>query len=432
MNRNRACLCLGIAFALCRVAYVAPFPSYQSKPSTMTGVVSSFPLRTVEETRFTIRTDSGTVLIRGHASEQLSYGDTVTASGRFRWNRNSQYLRSQGIIASIDRAHIEISEEGKGVFRAIFQIRRWLEQQIQHSYHEPQAALLQGLLVGGAGALPKKIVDALRSSGLTHIVAISGYNITLISTFLCMALFWLPRQWRYAPSVVTIIAFTILTGASGSAVRAAIMGVLGLTANQFERIGNMRLTTAWTATMMVLWNPLQLAYDGSFQLSFLALLGVTEVAPILLRVTDRLPDLWGLKENIVLTMSVHLITAPFIAFTFGTFSTLSPLSNLLAPPAVPIATITGAAGVMINQVSPSLGMMTVAVTDTMLRWILGCATWIASLPLSSMTLQCPWWIIAGWYAGCILVVTKCTGAPSHDDQNSVPPSPLPPAHVQEG
>lgn len=283
-----------------------------------------------------------------------------------------------------------------------------VERQVTRLYPEPHAALLIGLLTGTRSALPKPILDDFRDTGLTHLLAISGYNITLLLTILSSFLFWLPLRWRFVPLSLGVIAFTLFTGASASVVRAAVMGIIGLLALQTGRIQTTRLTIGWAAFCMLAWNPTYLWDDAGFQLSFLAVIGLSEMSPLLEPWCKRLPDTFGLRTAFQTTMAVQLTATPWILFAFGRLSLIAPLSNLLAPPLVPIAMLIGAVSIALHAVFPPLGMLLAVPAYLALTVLLLIGQLLARVPYASLDMGMSVWMLYGCYG--LLILWRSHGA----------------------
>jgi competence protein ComEC len=173
-------------------------------------------------------------------------------------------------------------------------------------------------------------------------------------------------------------------GASASVVRAAIMGVLGLFALQLGRPQTARLTALWTLFLMLAWNPLQLWYDAGFQLSFLALLGLIDIEPLLAPFFHGLPEYFGIRDALRLTIAAQIATVPWMLFLFAQLSLTAPVSNILAPPAVPYAMLLGFMSVIAGMLWFPLGQMTAAFASLLLQWIIGVASLLGSLPLGAL------------------------------------------------
>jgi len=214
----------------------------------------------------------------------------------------------------------------------------------------------------------------------------SGFNITIIISILGTFLFFLPLQWRFLPSALAIIAFTLFVGSSASVVRASIMGILGLVALQAGRLNHARLAILWTAFFMLLWNPKYLWYDAGFQLSFLAVLGLTETGNILKAWLRNVPEALGIRDGLAMTLSAQVFAVPWIIGLFGTFSLISPVANILVAPLIPLSMLTGTLAVLGSWIWFPLGQLFGYVTWLFLTIIIVICDYLASIPYASLTL----------------------------------------------
>lgn len=327
------------------------------------------------------------------------YGDEVNVYGTLRRPEvidefdYPKYLELAGIRALISRGSVRPAmtdaqrpPEARTylVFSLLYTLKQSVEDRIGMILPEPHASLLAGLLTGSRRGLPKHLSEDFRISGITHIIAVSGYNITIILTLLSSALFWLPVKRRFWPLVMMVTAFTIFVGAGAPVVRAAIMGILGLVALQTERIAVPRLTILWTAFFMLLWNPLQLWYDASFQLSFLAVIGITECSPYLKRVLKRVPEAFAMRESLVATIAAQIGTLPVSLLLFRQFSLVSPLVNVLVAPLVPLGMLFGAVSLVISIASLPLSLVTGYLTWAVLQAIILIAKLGALIPFAAI------------------------------------------------
>jgi competence protein ComEC len=130
-----------------------------------------------------------------------------------------------------------------------------------------------------------------------------------------------------------------MIGAPASAIRAAIMGILYLTAQYFGRISSGERPVVFAATLMLFFNPLLLRYDVGFQLSFLAILGIVYFYQFFFEKFKKFPKL--IKESLASTLSAQIFTFPILIYNFGQISLISPLSNVLILPILPAITILG-------------------------------------------------------------------------------------------
>ncbi len=338
----------------------------------------------------------GKVLVTDRGAwPRMRYGDTVRASGilsrpgmieDFRYDR---YLAVSRVYSVLDRATVTVQgpNRGNAFLATLYGFRESLEARIATLYPEPHGALLAGLLVGSRAGFPESVQEALRRAGLTHLVAISGANITMLLACAGPLLKRFPWGWRLIPSLLLVASFTLLTGASASVTRAAIMGGLGLLAVELDRKRDVRLAMLWTAAVMTGLNPGSLWDDAGFHLSFLALLGLVELSPLTEPVVRRVPERFGLRESLQSTLAAQLGTAPWGMHLFGSVSLVAPLANLLAPVAVPWAMLLGTAGLVMDLVIPLLAPFVVLVATLPLGWILGVARTLGPLPLAAADLS---------------------------------------------
>ncbi|MDD5025915.1 MAG: ComEC/Rec2 family competence protein [Candidatus Peribacteraceae bacterium] len=403
---------LGIAIAFGSVArethrmtgqYADAFATGQTV--TLRGMIADEPDRRAMETRYTLATKSitfasgltrsveGSVLVTDESGwPQLKYGDMIetrgslTRPGSIESFRYDHYLSRYGIYAVMNRAKVQRISDGHGspIFSLLYEIKERFELQITRLFHEPHASFLMGLLTGSRRGIPDTLQQAFQTTGLTHIIAISGYNITIILTILGAILFPLPRRIRFLMIVTGICIFTLFVGAGASVVRAAIMGILGLLAVHADRKPNARLLILWAAFFMLLWNPKCLWYDAGFQLSFLATIGLTELSPFITQYMKWMPATFGIRESLAMTLAAQIATAPLILFVFGRLSLIAPIANIFAAPAVPVAMLFGFLATVFSFVSFPLGQIFTLIGWLPLEWIISVAQALQHVPFASV------------------------------------------------
>ena len=197
----------------------------------------------------------------------------------------------------------------------------------------PHSELASGLLVGVQDGFPKELKQMFITTGTIHIVAVSGFNVTLIiKIFADWARGW-GRSTPFYLGTILIVAFIILTGGQASVVRAGVMGWMFLLAGFLYRQPYMLGALLLSAFFMVAEEPLILTQDIGFQLSFGAMVGLIYLSPIIRQEVERL---WGLKfqpkilQSILTeTLSAQIAVAPLLIYHFERISILSPIPNLL-------------------------------------------------------------------------------------------------------
>ncbi len=377
------------------------------KTMIVTGRIADAPDKRADFVRYTVAAHSlketqtgsiipvsGLVLAKDVAMwPTYAYGQTVEVTGILEQPEQvdgfayDQYLSRYGIYALQKARQIRPVTQtgGNAIYGKLIGMRETVERQITLLIPEPQASFLMGLLTGSRRGMPEHLTNNFKITGLSHIVAISGFNITIIVSILGTFLFFLPLRWRFLPSVVAIIAFTLFVGGSASVVRASVMGILGLVALQAGRLNHARLAILWTAFFMLLWNPKYLWYDAGFQLSFLAVLGLTECGDVLTKRLQKVPAALGIREGLAMTLSAQVFAVPWIISLFGTLSLISPVANILVAPFIPLSMLTGTLAILGSWIWFPLGQLFAYVTWLLLTSVIVICDWLASVPYASVT-----------------------------------------------
>ena len=233
------------------------------------------------------------------------FGDEVKVYGQLKEPENfadfdyRAYLAKEDIFATSYFPQVEKISKRKGGSLKIFlaDLKRSFENKIGQILPEPYAAFLKGLLLGEKKSLPPDLIESLQKSGTSHLVVLSGYNITLVGRFFLflLSLVLVPFFLSFWIATSGIVLFVLMTGASASAVRAAIMGILVLLAQKEGRVYSMTNALVLAASLMVWQNPRILRFDAGFQLSFLATVGLVYLAPRIEGFLDRKKNLLVLK-----------------------------------------------------------------------------------------------------------------------------------------
>ncbi len=214
---------------------------------------------------------------------------------------------------------------------ALYVPRRALERALSATISEPEAGLAKGLLLGGDNYLPRALKESFTRVGLSHMVAVSGYNITIIAELiLCVGL--LVGLWRKQAvwtALVGIVFFIIMIGMPASAARAGTMAGIVFVALQVGRLAHPTHVLLFALGAMLCFHPLLLRYDLGFQLSFLATLGILLLVPLY---EPLAPQHWLLAkagEILVMTLAAELFVLPLILFSFHAISPLILIGNFL-------------------------------------------------------------------------------------------------------
>jgi competence protein ComEC len=320
------------------------------------------------------------------------YGEEVRVQGKLALPKSDDafdyaaYLSIDGISVVMDRANITTMHAARSTPQGmLISIKSAWEQHVNRIFPEPTASLLAGLLLGSRRGMPENLAKDMQRTGLTHIVAISGTNITIIIVLLESLLFWLPKRVRAVPLFAGIALFTIFVGASASVVRAAIMGILGFISLEGGRASSRARVILLAATCMTAWNPRSLWYDVGFHLSFAAVIGLMLFADAIDRRLARIPNAWNIRRAVSATLAAQIATTPFSMVNFHSISLIAPLANVLVAPLVPFAMLFGFLGAATTYVLPHIGALLAFIGFGFLSLIIVIAQSLALIPWCAIT-----------------------------------------------
>jgi competence protein ComEC len=355
---------------------------------------------------------------------QFQYGDILKISGKIEEPENftddfdyRAYLAKDGIFYLARFPVVEkIGESGAGILKQkLFLLKSKFSENLSRFLPEPHASFMAGLILGERKSMPPTLLDEFAKTGTTHIVALSGYNISIVADSFLKFLGWfsLPFSWSFALAVAGIIAFTILTGASASIVRAAIMGILVLVARREGRLYHVRNALVFAGAVMVFQNPKILRFDAAFQLSFLATLGLVYVSPVvdayMERLKMRVQDFFGVprdergffrarkktfvREIFTATIAAQVFVLPLLIFNFGRVSLVSPLSNLAVLIMIPATMLFGFLTALAGFLFSPLAHLFSWVSWVLLEYELSAISFFASIPFASVSFFIPYGIL---------------------------------------
>ena len=185
-------------------------------------------------------------------------------------------------------------------------------------------------------------------------------------------------------AIVSIVAFTFIVGASATVVRAAIMGSIAAIGTAYARPYSALYTLALAGFAMVVWNPYVLVFDPSFQLSFVATLGLLLGVPLLVPKLTFIPNVFSLRELAAATIATYIAVLPLLAYMVGDVSIVSLPMNLLVLPVVPVAMllvfITGSLGILSTFMAAPFAF----VTHVLLSYITTLVTVVGNIPQASI------------------------------------------------
>jgi competence protein ComEC len=342
----------------------------------------------------------GKVLVFVPRYPQYQYGDVLQINGEpvtppqlgdFDYKG---YLEHQGIYTTLAFPQIETVETGKGspVMAGIYSLRNRLADSIAEILPEPHAALAQGILLGLRGNIPSDLNTAFSNSGSSHLLAISGYNITVMAGILLAVGIWFfgRRYYLYVWLAMAAVWFyTIITGFNPPVVRGAVMATVFLVAEAMGRQRSAAAALALAAAVMAGFSPYILG-DASFQLSFAAMAGLIFIHPVISGWSTRLivktmgEEGWHVKlaglivEMFSVSIAALLAVWPLIAYYFGLFSWAGPLSTFLLTFIQPFIIVIGLGAAILGMAADAVAKVGGLLLWPFLAYMIAVVQWLGN------------------------------------------------------
>ena len=301
-----------------------------------------------------------------------------------------RYLRMQGIDAICEDAIMNTKNvhTGFSVLSGIIWLRDKTGKAVRSIWPEPHASFVAGILYGDRAGLPKDVQEQFRIAGLTHIMVVSGYNVTIVANIIMSVLrgVGIGRKKSFIAVLVCVVLFVIFVGASASAVRAGIMGVVALLGKTLGRGSRAGPVIIVSVLAMVVGNPLLLVYDMGLHLSVLATMGLIYIAPLVEPGMQWIPERFGLREAVSTTIAASIVTTPLISSVFGTVSLISIAANLVVLPVIPVLMVASAVAVGVGAIIPFLGKLIGVVAWGLSTYVIWIVEHAAQVPFASITI----------------------------------------------
>jgi competence protein ComEC len=379
--------------------------SYFGKTTTFTGIIADDPVPSDKSLRFSAmlkeiegRPINVRLMVTLPRYPEYKYGDKLVMSGKLA--AVSEFNLKANAAAEVVFPKISSSEPGHGnIFKKyLYRLKSAMLGVISRILPEPESALLGGILLGTRD-FSEELSAQFRTTGTAHIVAISGFNVTIVAGIFDAMLRRFGRQVSFYGSLFGIIGLVVITGAQASVVRAGIMGVLILLAQRAGRMYASVNALLLTCCVMLIQNPKLLVFDLGFQLSFAALAGLLFVQP---RLDGAFPD-FPLKAHLFPTIAAQITTTPLLLYNFGNFSFVSIVANLLVLPVIPWAMLIGFISVLAGFALPAAGIWLGAASWFVLAYIIKAIETCAALPGAAVSnIPFPFWAVVLYYLILIL------------------------------
>lgn len=277
--------------------------------------------------------------LRLKTKQDFAYGDVIQINGLL-----TQYN-------SITNARtIYLTSRPNPLIEATFSFRKHIEQLFYQSLPHDHANLALGMTLGTTASFSSPVELALQKTSTMHMVVVSGFNITIITSLVVKTAGAIHRRYALVLAILITCWFVVITGAQPPAIRAAIMAAVSLTAQLVGRTTAGLYALGVSVVLMLLITP-QIIHSLSFQLSVAATLGIILFSPALSHLFTKLP-LKLLHNEFATTLAAQLAVTPLILHTFGNLSVIAPVANLAVSWTIPFIMSAAALITAIGLVAP--------------------------------------------------------------------------------
>lgn len=394
-----------LSIAVVRFYFFLPVPpdytSVVGKKVSLTGIVVEAPDERAYSTRLVVNPtgQKTNILVVASKESGVSYGDEVTASGVLETPENfmttsgkefnyERYLANQDVYYLVKNASVEIhSHDNASMIQAhLYKLRDLFIKNIGRSIAPPENYLADGLILGSRGGFDESMRTEFITTGTIHIIALSGYNVTIVaeSTMKILGIF-LSETIGIISGGIIIVIFILLAGASSTAIRAGIMAIIALFARLTGRTYDAGRALVVAAVLMIVYDA-RVVTDISFQLSFIATFGVLFITPKVVRWVQFLPLKFGLRELVATTIAATLAVLPILLHSTGILSLVSLPANILILPFIPVTMFMSFIVGLSGFISPVIAYPFAYLAHILLSYILSVIHFFASLSFASVTI----------------------------------------------
>lgn len=339
------------------------------------------------------------VLLSANLNQDFKYGDEIYFIGTLEKPENFttdqgkefdyvNYLRKDGIFYVMRYPSVEVISEGNGNFikSILFSVKEKFLNKMNLAIREPESLLMGGLILGEKSAFDKSLRQSFVDTGTIHIVALSGYNVTIVAEWIMKIFSSFPKNIGIGAGIISILLFVLMTGGFSTAIRAGIMASIALFARLIGRNYDVSRALIIAGIIMIIINPFVLAFDVSFQLSFIATVAVIFFAPRIEKYFLWVTTRFELRDIISVTCACYVFVLPFILYKMGNISLVALPANILILPFIPITMILGFLTGLTGMVSYILAIPFGYISQFFLHYELGVISFFSNVPFASLTI----------------------------------------------
>lgn len=288
----------------------------------------------------------------------------------FDWFKYSKYMASKWLYYKIypyTYTKIIIKDTNK-IINTIDQLRKYLLKNIYLLYPKQEAIFLWWILIWARESIPEKLSENFNNSWLTHFIAVSWFNITIIILFFS---FLINKLNPYLKSIIIttiIILFCILVWFTAPVIRAAIMWIIWYIILNNWRKWNTLSMIIFTLILMVSFSPLSINYDVSLHLSFLAVLWIIYFQDFFESNLKFITNFLEIRNALSLTLSAYIFTIPIMIISFWQISIVAPITNMLVAWTIPIAMLFWFISILLLDIMNYISYLFWFIAYLLLKW----------------------------------------------------------------
>ncbi len=394
--------CFGtFRFHLVDVSNPDVFESQVGQKITLSGEIIEEPSIGENNQKLIVEIQEGNdrteILVSAGLDGDYKYGDEISFSGVLKKPENFatdtgkefdyvNYLKKDGILYGMSYPKIDLLSRGNGnSFKSgLYWVKEKFLEKINFAINSPENLLMGGLIIGEKSSFSQALRQSFVDTGTIHMVALSGYNVTIVAEWFMAIFAFLPVNFGIGMGILAILTFIIMTGASSTAIRAGIMAILALIARATGRNYDVGRALTLAAVFMILINPFILVYDVSFQLSMLATIAVIFLAPRIEKYFQWITKNFGLRDIVTITLAAYIFVFPFILYKMGSLSLVALPANILILPFIPMTMVLGFITGFLGLVWYGLAVPIGYISYLFLHYELSVVAFFAKLPFASI------------------------------------------------
>lgn len=359
--------------------------------AVVSGFVASYPQEKEKSVTFVLNSELQKIYVLLPKIDSYQYGQKIKLSGKINKIENEDdfnfkdYFLSKKISYQMFYPKIEVLEgnDGNIIIGFLSKVRQLFENKTNEIFVKPYSSFVLGILLG-IKSLSGDLMDMFSKVSLSHIIVVSGYNLSIIAEALKKVFYPTSRRLSFWIPISGIWFFTFLVGADAPVLRAAVMASVIIFSRKDGKKSDGLAVLTLAAVLMVLFNPLVLRYDPGFQLSFLSTLGIMLYGEKIEHFV-RLPKV--ISEVISATLAAQVFILPIIAFYFGRISVLGPIANFIVLPIVPIIMFTSFITVVVGFINLSLACILSSLSIFLILFCLKVGYFLSDLKFASINVD---------------------------------------------